>query len=272
VPSAGGQTAPNERGQVSCSTTASSQTGFAPSAGVQTSFAPNSGVQTSFAPNGCGQTASAPNALGSQTTFAPNLGSGQTTFAPNAGIPGLTNFSPVERGVGSGMSQASVDVGRDAGSPCASGASQQPHTSFSPIGGLGGCLGGGLCGGFGGIGGFGGMPGLMGGMGGCGMDFMNMGMMGMGANELMLRAALQGQHPLQSAAVSQLLILLPDTIIQKVLVPQGYLTEIAQRCHVRIDLGSAVPPNLRQVALSGSVAANSTAVYFLQEKALQCGV
>merc|ERR550534_2796024 len=101
------------------------------------------------------------------------------------------------------------------------------------------------------------------------MDVMSMGMMGgVGANEAMFRAALSsGIHGGQS----QLLVLLPAELVQRVLIPRGHLAEIAQRCQVRIDLGADVPPNLRQVSLGGSVVANAMAALFLQERALQFG-
>merc|ERR1712107_478029 len=113
----------------------------------------------------------------------------------------------------------------------------------------------------------------MGGMGSMGMDMMGgmgMGMGGIpGGNEGMFRAALQSS--VMAGTSSQLHVLLPERLLQQALIPSGRLTEIANRCQIRIDLGMEVQPNLRQVTLVGGVAANSMAAYFLQERALQHG-
>merc|ERR1719361_2346163 len=119
------------------------------------------------------------------------------------------------------------------------------------------------------MGGMGGMMGNMGNMGPTsGMDFMHGGMgmlsnnmMGMG-NEAMFRAALQSSMQGQSNA--QLLILLPVDLLQQILVPQGHLAEIAQKCGIRIDLGMELPNNMCQVAFTGPIASNAMAAYFLQ--------
>mmetsp|Transcript_27881 Transcript_27881/g.64994 ORF Transcript_27881/g.64994 Transcript_27881/m.64994 type:complete len:111 (+) Transcript_27881:1-333(+) len=103
-----------------------------------------------------------------------------------------------------------------------------------------------------------------------------MGMMGMGGgmwgggNLSMLGAALNGS--MLGNFQSQLLLLLPADLLQQALVPHGHLAEIAQRCPVRIDLGAEVPPNLLQVSVTGPVAANALAIYFLQERAAQYGM
>merc|ERR1719411_2098732 len=96
-----------------------------------------------------------------------------------------------------------------------------------------------------------------------GMDFMygGMGMIGnnmcgMG-NEAMFRVALQSSMVGQSNA--QLLLLLPVDMLQQLLVPQGHLAEIAQKCGIRIDLGIEVPTNMCQVAFTGPIASNAMA-------------
>lgn len=115
-----------------------------------------------------------------------------------------------------------------------------------------------------------GMMGSMGG-GGMGMGMFNP-MMGMGMgfgishNEAAFCQALQSQ-----GTQSQLLLLVPQDLLQKALIPHGDLSAIAQRCQIRIDLGDHVAPNMRQVSLSGTIAANAMASYFLQEKSVQYG-
>merc|ERR1712204_151540 len=63
----------------------------------------------------------------------------------------------------------------------------------------------------------------------------------------------------------------PAELLQKALVPHGHLGDIAQRCNVRIDLGVEVMPCLQQVSITGSIACNTVAAYFLQERAAQYG-
>mmetsp|Transcript_123776 Transcript_123776/g.344502 ORF Transcript_123776/g.344502 Transcript_123776/m.344502 type:complete len:141 (+) Transcript_123776:2-424(+) len=131
----------------------------------------------------------------------------------------------------------------------------------------------GAMGGMGGVSGIGGMSamGAMGPMGPVGaMGMMGMGgSVGTGGGEQMLRAIQQfgmiGRFP------GQLLLLLPADLLQQALVPHGHLADIAQKCQIRIDLGAEVPPSLLQVSLSGPVAANAMAAYFLQERAAQYG-
>merc|ERR1719401_3299399 len=93
-----------------------------------------------------------------------------------------------------------------------------------------------------------------------------MGMMGMGsANEGAFLSALQSS----GVNNSQLTILLPQALVQNILVPRGFMAEIAQRSGAKIDLGSESPPGMRQVALCGSMVGNALASLYLQEKAIQ---
>uniref|UniRef100_A0A7S2G9V2 Uncharacterized protein n=1 Tax=Alexandrium andersonii TaxID=327968 RepID=A0A7S2G9V2_9DINO len=142
------------------------------------------------------------------------------------------------------------------------------------MGGMGGM---GMMGGMGGMGPMGGMGlgmggmgpmGAMGGMGGMGMGMFGMGM-GMGGSEVAFRMLLMSSSIGQ--APGQLLLLLPAELLQKALVPHGHLADIAQKCQIRIDLGAEVSPNLLQVSLSGPVAANAMAAYFIQERMVQYG-
>lgn len=106
----------------------------------------------------------------------------------------------------------------------------------------------------------------MGGMGGGPMGFAGPGCMGMGSDALfkmMLQGSVLGQ------ASSEMMLLLPNDLLHLCLIPQGHLAEIAHRCEVRIDLRADVTPSQRQVALTGTVVANSMAAYFLQERAFQ---
>merc|ERR1740138_1336376 len=92
---------------------------------------------------------------------------------------------------------------------------------------------------------------------------------GMGANEAMFKAALQSSA--METPSAQLMLLLPRDVLHQALVPSGHLAEIAQKCQIRIDLGAEVPPNMCQVAFTGSVAGNAMAAYFLQERCVQHG-
>lgn len=115
----------------------------------------------------------------------------------------------------------------------------------------------------------------MGGMGGMGsmgiLPFLGMGMMNSipGGNEALFKQALQ--NSMTAGMNSQHHVLLSNSVLQQHLIPKGYLSEIANRCQITIDLGQEVQPNLRQVTFCGGVAANAVAVYFLQERLLQLG-
>eukprot|EP00401_Gymnodinium_catenatum_P070088 CAMPEP_0117518778 /NCGR_PEP_ID=MMETSP0784-20121206/32310_1 /TAXON_ID=39447 /ORGANISM="" /LENGTH=162 /DNA_ID=CAMNT_0005314715 /DNA_START=1 /DNA_END=486 /DNA_ORIENTATION=- len=137
--------------------------------------------------------------------------------------------------------------------------------------GMGGMGMGGM--GMGGMG-MGGMSGMgmagmnssmgMGGMGMGGMGMMGMGGMGSG-NERAFLTALQASG-INSA---QLTLLLPQSLVQNILVPRGFMAEVAQRSGAKIDLGAEGPAGMRQVTLSGTMVANALASLYLQEKAIQ---
>merc|ERR1740121_38158 len=101
-------------------------------------------------------------------------------------------------------------------------------------------------------------------MGGMGMG--GMGMMGSQSNNE--RAFLAA---LQSSGINnaQLTLLIPQTLLQNILIPRGIMAEIAQRSGAQIDLGSENPAGMRQVTLGGSMVSNAMASLFLQEKVIQ---
>merc|ERR1740123_2438046 len=76
---------------------------------------------------------------------------------------------------------------------------------------------------------------------------------------------------LQASGINnaQLTLLIPQALVQNILVPRGIMAEIAQRSGAQIDLGSESPAGMRQVTLSGSMVGNSLASLFLQEKVIQ---
>jgi len=85
------------------------------------------------------------------------------------------------------------------------------------------------------------------------------------SNERAFLAALQASG-INSA---QLTLLLPQHLVQNILVPRGMMAEIAQRSGSQIDLGNESPPGMRQVTLNGTMVANALASLFLQERAIQ---
>merc|ERR1719217_1401385 len=108
-------------------------------------------------------------------------------------------------------------------------------------------------------------------MGGMGMNPMMMGMgnpmmggMGMGNERAFMQA-------LQASGINnaQLTLLVPVQLVQNILVPRGFMGEIAQRSGAQIDLGSEGPAGMRQVKLSGTMIANALASLYLQEKVIQ---
>lgn len=107
-----------------------------------------------------------------------------------------------------------------------------------------------------------GMMNPMGMMGMSGMGGMGMGAMGPMALQQILQQSMLGQSQ------AQLALLLPVDLIQQALIPNGHLAEIAQTCSLNIDLGAEIS-GMRQVTLTGTVAANAMAAYFLQERSLQ---
>merc|ERR1712146_34829 len=102
-----------------------------------------------------------------------------------------------------------------------------------------------------------GMGGMMPGMMGAG----GMGGMGMSNEAQFMQQLGMGQQP-----QAQLQILLPTPVLQQFLIPRGIMAEICQKCNVRMDLGAEVPPNQRQVCISGTIVANSMAVLLIQER------
>merc|ERR1719262_2137519 len=116
----------------------------------------------------------------------------------------------------------------------------------------------------GGMGGMGGMMNGMGGMGGFGGMGMPMGGMGSSTERAFMTA-------LQASGINsaQLTLLLPQFLIENILVPRGFMAEIAQRSGSKIDLGNEGPAGMRQITLSGSMVANALASLYLQEKVLQ---
>merc|ERR1712176_1033689 len=120
-------------------------------------------------------------------------------------------------------------------------------------------------GGMSGMGGMGGISNPM--MGAMGMGNPAMGAMGMNGstNEKAFLAALQSSG-INSA---RLTLLLPANLVQNILVPRGFMGEIAQRSGAQIDLGDEGPVGMRQVTLSGTMVANAMASLLLQEKTLQ---
>merc|ERR1712151_141138 len=107
----------------------------------------------------------------------------------------------------------------------------------------------------------GGMGGMNMGMGGMGMAGLGM-MGGMGAsnNERAFLAALQAS----GINNAQLTILVPQNLVQNILVPRGLMAEIAQRSGCQIDLGTESPPGMRHVTVSGTMTANALASLFIQ--------
>merc|ERR1712060_599189 len=103
-------------------------------------------------------------------------------------------------------------------------------------------------------------------MGGLGM--MGNPMMGMGATSSNERAFLTA---LQASGINnaQLTILVPQNLVQNILVPRGIMAEIATRTGCQIDLGAESPPGMRQVKVGGSMTGNALASLFLQEKIIQ---
>merc|ERR1740129_412301 len=76
---------------------------------------------------------------------------------------------------------------------------------------------------------------------------------------------------LQSSGINNasLTLLIPQALVHNILVPRGFMAEIAQRSGAQIDLGSESPAGMRQVTLSGSMVGNALASLFLQEKVIQ---
>merc|ERR1740121_2067070 len=97
-------------------------------------------------------------------------------------------------------------------------------------------------------------------MGGFGLDGMGMG----GCTGSSERAFMQA---LQASGVNRasITLLLPQKIVQQVLVPMGFMSEVAQRSGSQIDLGPEEPDGMRQVTLTGPMMGNALGALLLQE-------
>merc|ERR1719152_567818 len=102
------------------------------------------------------------------------------------------------------------------------------------------------------------------GMSGMGVPNGMMGAMGM-SNERAFLTALQNS----GVNNAQLTLLVPQNLVQNILVPRGIMMEIAVRSGSKIDLGNEGPVGMRQVTVSGSMVANALASLYLQEKVIQ---
>merc|ERR1712232_1111487 len=98
-----------------------------------------------------------------------------------------------------------------------------------------------------------------GGIGGIGMGMCQ------SVNERAFMQALQGS----GMNNAELTLLIPQALIQNILVPRGFMAEIAQRSGCKIDLGNESPQGMRQVILCGTKVSNALASLYLQEKAIQ---
>merc|ERR1719433_2119040 len=105
--------------------------------------------------------------------------------------------------------------------------------------------------------------------GGGGFGNPMMGNMGMGSsastNEKAFLSALQAS----GINNAQLTLLLPSNLVQNILIPRGFMAEVAQKSGSKIDLGIENPPGMRQVSLSGAMVGNALASLFLQELVIQ---
>merc|ERR1719272_2059781 len=95
-----------------------------------------------------------------------------------------------------------------------------------------------------------------------------MGMGGMGGGMGNERAFMQA---LQASGVNNatLTLLVPVDLVHNILIPRGFMAEIAQRSGAQIDLGSEGPAGMLQVSRSGTMIANALAFLYLQEKVIQ---
>eukprot|EP00929_Paragymnodinium_shiwhaense_P016305 TRINITY_DN12457_c0_g2_i1.p1 TRINITY_DN12457_c0_g2~~TRINITY_DN12457_c0_g2_i1.p1 ORF type:complete len:717 (+),score=195.28 TRINITY_DN12457_c0_g2_i1:110-2260(+) len=218
-----------------------------------------------------------------------------STFSSGA-APSLPGQPPLERqaalaangtrfgssGAGGSMSSTAPAPGTPAaegvhgrGTPMANGSMGNSFDAAAP----GGCVGGMAMGGMNNMNGVTGMGGMNGQMSGA-SPFMSPSGFGGGAwGDNMFRSALQ-ESAFCAGSNAKLALLLPLDLLQKALIPLGYLSEIAEKCQIRIDLGPEVmclqeakgQVVMRQVSMTGSVAGNALAAYFLQERAAQCCV
>merc|ERR1719440_954075 len=97
-------------------------------------------------------------------------------------------------------------------------------------------------------------------MGGMGMNPMMMGAMG---NPMMGGMGMSNDRAfmqaLQASGINnaQLTLLIPVGLVANILVPRGFMGEIAQRSGAQIDLGGEGPAGMRQVKLGGTMIANA---------------
>lgn len=264
----------HQASQGSSCTASFSPSGQSSQQNQQTSFGGQGGTgATSFGPSGqTGPSSFGPG--GSSNSFGSQAPS---SFGPNGGNSG-NSFGPNNSSFGSGMGPA--------GNMGAGMNSMGGGMGMGGMGSMGGMGGMGSMGGLGmGMGGLGGMgmnnPMAMGGMGmGMGMNGMGMGnpmLGGMGMGNPMLSGI--GNSPneraflnaLQSSGINnaQLTLLIPQALVQNILIPRGIMAEIAQRSGSQIDLGVESPPGMRQVTVSGTMVSNALASLFLQEKVIQ---
>eukprot|EP00913_Durusdinium_trenchii_P019813 g18625.t1 len=240
---------------------------FSPNdSGGKMSFSPNDppGGKMSFSPEPAGaptggKMSFSPEPAGGKMSFSPNEPSGKMSFGPSEGSGGKMSFGPSEPSGGKmSFGPSEPSGGRFDGGPSKT-AESTGKLSFGPNDPPTG-------GDSRGVNPFGQMPGCSGTAGSI-RKMGGMGPMGMGMgldSEFMFRAALQ--QGMVAASNSTLHLLLPSSLLQKTLIPKGYLADIAKKCQVQIDLGSTdVAPDLRQVTLKGGLAANAMAAYFLQD-------
>merc|ERR1719159_1255551 len=103
---------------------------------------------------------------------------------------------------------------------------------------------------------------------------MNPMMMGMG-NPMMGGMGAPNEREfmqaLQASGINnaKLTILVPVNLVQNILIPRGFMAEIAQRSGCQIDLGNEGPSGMRQVTLTGQMLQNAMAPLHLQERVLQ---
>jgi len=231
------------------------------------------GGQTGVTSFGPGQSSDQSLAPGLGMSFSPT-GPSNVGHQPEAGpgkIAGVMSFAPGASG-GAGFGQPSQCGSQTGFGQNPTFGSNTPSSFAMNNGGMMGMGGMGMGGtGMGGMG--------MGGMGVNGMGIHGMGMMGNAMGHGMgMGAGMNGGMMVSERALllamqtsgmnsSQLSLLLPQAFVQNVLLPRGFLAEIAQRCGSKIDLGQEVPPGMRQVTFAGSMVANSMATLWLQELA-----
>jgi len=240
--------------------------------GGKMSFSPNDpppAGKMSFSPSdppAGGKMSFSPNEPGGKMSFGPSDPPGKMSFAPSDPPGKSLSFSPNDPPGGTGKMSFSPEPPSMGGGKMSFSPNDPPgKMSFSPE-----------------------APGLAGKMsfgpsepsGGSGMSFkpdgpFNFNPLGQtggvgvgmdGSSESKFREALE--KGMIAASTNQMHLLLPSSLLQDLLIPQGHLADVAKKCQVQIDLGQTVD-KLRQVTLKGGLAANAYAAYLLQEKAHQ---